>query len=149
MGDAAAASLRQQRDVTPGPVQWPAARLLCICHISSRKDRCRPIFINSEQVKFALCLLFLQVFVESLIVGGPRQLMLMESAPCVLQDSSVLRLCCVCRPLQVFVESLVAGGPRQLMLMESEVQRGPYKAGQPASHMGKIIYPQCRKTGVW
>jgi hypothetical protein len=51
--------------------------------------------------------------------------------------------------LQVFVESLVVGGPRQLMLMEAEVQRGPYKAGQPATHMGKILYPQCRKTGVW
>ncbi|WIA35025.1 hypothetical protein OEZ86_003516 [Tetradesmus obliquus] len=52
-------------------------------------------------------------------------------------------------PVMVFVESLIVGGPRQLMLMESEVQRGPYKAGQPASHMGKILYPQCRKTGVW
>lgn len=41
------------------------------------------------------------------------------------------------------------GGPRQLMLMEADVQRGPYKAGQPATHMGKILYPQCRKTGVW
>jgi hypothetical protein len=51
--------------------------------------------------------------------------------------------------LQVFVESLVVGGPRQLMLMEGDVQRGPYKAGQPATHMGKILYPQCRKTGVW
>lgn len=51
--------------------------------------------------------------------------------------------------LQVFVEALIVGGPRQMMLMSSDVQRGPYKAGQPATHMGKIIYPHCRKTGVW
>lgn len=49
---------------------------------------------------------------------------------------------------QVFVESLIVGAPRQMMLMSSDVQKGPYKSGQPATHLGKIIYPQC-KTGVW
>lgn len=41
----------------------------------------------------------------------------------------------------------MVGGPRQLML-SAEVQKGPYKAGQPATHTGKIKYPQC-KSGVW
>lgn len=50
--------------------------------------------------------------------------------------------------LQVFVEALIVGAPRLMMLMQSDVQKGPYQAGKPATHTGKIIYPQCKK-GVW
>jgi hypothetical protein len=40
-------------------------------------------------------------------------------------------------PLQVFVEALLYGAPRQLMLENDYVQRGPYLAGKPATHMGR------------
>ena len=33
-------------------------------------------------------------------------------------------------------------------MASSEVQKGAYKAGRPATHTGKILYPQCKK-GVW
>jgi len=51
-------------------------------------------------------------------------------------------------PVLNFVEALMYGAPRQLMLENDYVQKGAYKAGQPASHTGKIQYPQCKK-GVW
>ncbi|KAG1660540.1 hypothetical protein FOA52_003891 [Chlamydomonas sp. UWO 241] len=47
-----------------------------------------------------------------------------------------------------FVDALVAGAPRALMIENDVVQRGAWKAGAPATHAGKIKYPQCKK-GVW
>jgi microtubule-associated protein-like 6 len=40
------------------------------------------------------------------------------------------------------------GAPRQLMMENDYVQQGAYKASTPATHTGKIKYPQCKK-GVW
>ena len=52
--------------------------------------------------------------------------------------------------LQNFVDLLMFGAPRQLMMENDVVQHGAYKisGGAPATHMGKIKYPQCKK-GVW
>lgn len=43
---------------------------------------------------------------------------------------------------QNFVDSLMFGAPRQLMLENDYVQHGAFKAGGPATHAGKIKYPQ-------
>lgn len=51
-------------------------------------------------------------------------------------------------PILNFVEALLYGGNRQIMLEHDYVQRGAYQAGKPATHIGKILYPQCKK-GVW
>lgn len=40
------------------------------------------------------------------------------------------------------------GAARLLMEAGDGVQRGAYPAGRPATHMGKIVYPECKK-GVW
>ena len=45
-------------------------------------------------------------------------------------------------PPQNFVDSLMFGAPRQLMLENDYVQHGAFKAGVPATHAGKIKYPQ-------
>ena len=39
--------------------------------------------------------------------------------------------------LQNFVEALLYGGNRQIMLEHDYVQKGPYQAGRPASHIGQ------------
>jgi len=52
-------------------------------------------------------------------------------------------------PVQAFCEALLAGAPRAMMMQnDGAVQRGAYKAGVPATHTGKIKYPECKK-GVW
>lgn len=51
-------------------------------------------------------------------------------------------------PVLNFVDALLYGAPRQIMLENDHVQQGAYKAGKPATHVGKIKYPQCKK-GVW
>ena len=46
------------------------------------------------------------------------------------------------------MESILLTAPRHLMVAASSVQKGAYQMGRPATHTGKIQYPQCRK-GVW
>jgi microtubule-associated protein-like 6 len=46
--------------------------------------------------------------------------------------------------MQVFVEGLLQGPPKMAMQAQG-VQRGPYQAGQPASHTGQILYRPCRR----
>jgi len=50
-------------------------------------------------------------------------------------------------PVTVFAESLLMGAPR-LVMMADEVQAGAYVKGRPATHRGKIKYPEC-KCGVF
>lgn len=45
---------------------------------------------------------------------------------------------------QVFVEGLLVGAPRLLMLTD-EIQMGAYVKGKPATHVGKIKYPESKK----
>ncbi|GAX81084.1 hypothetical protein CEUSTIGMA_g8518.t1 [Chlamydomonas eustigma] len=51
-------------------------------------------------------------------------------------------------PVLNFVDALMYGATRQIMLENDYVQHGAFKAGAPATHTGKIKYPQCKK-GVW
>ncbi|GIL85815.1 hypothetical protein Vretimale_19546 [Volvox reticuliferus] len=51
-------------------------------------------------------------------------------------------------PVMNFTDALVMGGPRLAMAASEEVQRGAYQPGKPATHTGKILYPECKK-GVW
>eukprot|EP00873_Tetraselmis_striata_P042208 jgi/Tetstr1/462472/TSEL_007468.t1 len=49
-------------------------------------------------------------------------------------------------PVMVFVEGLLVGAARYLVKAGDNVQRrNPYKAGEPATYVGEILYPQCRK----
>ena len=56
---------------------------------------------------------------------------------------------------QNFTDALVMGGPRLDMAAAEggRVQRGAYLPGKPATHTGKILYPECKKVGrrwrVW
>ncbi|KAK9816488.1 hypothetical protein WJX72_000919 [[Myrmecia] bisecta] len=47
-------------------------------------------------------------------------------------------------PVMVFADALLVGAAR-LLMMGNSVQKGAYKAGKPATHMGKILYPECKK----
>ena len=49
--------------------------------------------------------------------------------------------------LQAFIDAIVMGESRLIMEVAGEPQKGPYKAGKPASHRGKINYRQCKKVG--
>ncbi|KAG2444303.1 hypothetical protein HXX76_001060 [Chlamydomonas incerta] len=53
-------------------------------------------------------------------------------------------------PVLNFTEALLMGGPRLDMAAAEggRVQKGAYVAGKPATHTGKILYPECKK-GVW
>ncbi|KAG2487374.1 hypothetical protein HYH03_013944 [Edaphochlamys debaryana] len=53
-----------------------------------------------------------------------------------------------CMPVLNFSDALVMGASRLDMAANDTVQRGAYVAGQPATHMGKILYPEAKK-GVW
>ncbi len=46
----------------------------------------------------------------------------------------------------MFTDALVMGAPRLDMAANDVVQRGAYVAGKPANHMGKILYPECKKV---
>mmetsp|Transcript_7472 Transcript_7472/g.24809 ORF Transcript_7472/g.24809 Transcript_7472/m.24809 type:complete len:915 (+) Transcript_7472:548-3292(+) len=47
-------------------------------------------------------------------------------------------------PWEVFVQALLVGRSR-LVGMSGDVRKGAFVAGEPASHIGKILYPPCRK----
>lgn len=42
--------------------------------------------------------------------------------------------------LQNFVEALLFGANRQIMLEHDYLQKGPYQAGRPATHIGEPFY---------
>eukprot|EP00198_Chlamydomonas_reinhardtii_P000535 XP_001689870.1 predicted protein [Chlamydomonas reinhardtii] len=53
-------------------------------------------------------------------------------------------------PVLNFTDALVMGGPRLDMAAAEggRVQRGAYLPGKPATHTGKILYPECKKEPV-
>lgn len=51
-------------------------------------------------------------------------------------------------PVLVFIQALLMGASRRLLAGSEGVMAGPFEIGKPATHMGKIVYPQSR-AGVF